>query len=150
MFEGDWKLRFHLAPPLLERPDPVTGEPRKQSLRPVDAAAPSACWPGSSACAARGSTRSATRPSGAPERQLIPDYEALIDEILGGLTPDSHATAVELASIPDRIRGFGPVKERFLAHAKQREAELLEAFRARGQVPERGGRPARGVAVMAG
>ena len=64
------------------------------------------------------------------ERQLIPDYEALIDEVLRGLTPASHATAVELASIPDGIRGFGPVKERFLAHAKKREAELLEAFRA--------------------
>ena len=49
------------------------------------------------------------------ERQLIADYEALIDELLRGLTPDNHATAVELASIPERIRGFGQVKERLLA-----------------------------------
>ena len=38
MFEGDWKLRFHLAPPLIAGPDPVTGEPREARLRPVDAA----------------------------------------------------------------------------------------------------------------
>jgi indolepyruvate ferredoxin oxidoreductase len=74
----------------------------------------------------------------------------VLDEILRGLTPVSHATAVELASIPDRIRGFGPVKERFLKHAKQREAELLAAFRGHGPAPEGRGRPARGVAVMAG
>jgi indolepyruvate ferredoxin oxidoreductase len=149
MFEGDWKLRFHLAPPLLERPDPVTGEPKKKAYGP---------WMlGAFRVLARFKRLRGTRldPFGytadrRAERQLIPDYEALIEEILQRLTPDSHATAVELASIPDRIRGFGPVKERFLAHAKQREAELLKAFRARSQAPERGSRPARGVAVMAG
>ena len=112
--------------------------------------APSGCWRGSRACAAPGSTRSATSAERRAERQLIADYEALIEEVLRGLTPASHATAVELASIPDRIRGFGPVKERFLAHAKKREAELLEAFRQRGEPPmARKTRPA-GVAVMAG
>ena len=83
------------------------------------------------------------------ERQLIVDYEALVDELLGSLTPANHATAVELASIPDRIRGFGPVKERFLRHAKAREAELLKAFRG-GPPPAAASRPRRGVAVMAG
>ena len=59
--------------------------------------------------------------------------------------------AVELAAIPDRIRGFGPVKERFLKHAKQREAELLEAFRNRARPPAPPpARRAEGVAVIAG
>ena len=71
-------------------------------------------------------------------------------EILAGLTPDNHATAVELAALPDRIRGFGPVKDRFLRHAKAREAELLAAFRAGAQPRTAATAPRRGVAVMAG
>ena len=45
------------------------------------------------------------------ERALITEYEATIAAVLENLTPRSHAMAVELASIPDLIRGFGPVKE---------------------------------------
>ena len=148
MFEGDWKLRFHLAPPLLAGPDPVTGEPREARLRPVDAARLPPARPAQAP--ARHPARP-VRPHGrAPlERQLIADYEAVVDEMLAGLTPDNHATAVELAAIPDRIRGFGPVKERFLRHAKAREAELLEAFR-RGDRRRGVRRPRHGVAVMAG
>ncbi|HEX6016331.1 MAG TPA: indolepyruvate ferredoxin oxidoreductase family protein [Geminicoccaceae bacterium] len=150
MFEGDWKLRFHLAPPLLERPDPVTGEPRKRAFGP---------W----MLRAFGVLARLRRLRGTPfdvfgytaerrlERRLIGEYEKLVEEIVGGLTPETHVTAVELAWIPDRVRGFGPVKERFLAHAKRREAELLEAFRRRARppaAPER--RPGPDVAVMAG
>jgi indolepyruvate ferredoxin oxidoreductase len=57
---------------------------------------------------------------------------------------------VELASIPERIRGFGPVKERHLTHAKRREAELLKAFRDGHHPPVRKGGPVKEVAVMAG
>ena len=70
------------------------------------------------------------------ERRLIIEYAALIEEILLGLDAGNHATAVELASLPEQIRGFGPVKERHVAHAKQREADLLDAFRKR-VAPER-------------
>ena len=63
------------------------------------------------------------------ERQLIADYEALIEEILTGLDHDSHALAVELAAIPEQIRGYGHVKTAHLADAKAREAQLLEAWR---------------------
>lgn len=43
--------------------------------------------------------------------------------------PASHTTAVELASIPERIRGYDHVKERYLAKAKRAEAALLARFR---------------------
>jgi len=64
------------------------------------------------------------------ERQLITDYEALIDELLPRLAAHNHALAVELASIPEQIRGYGHVKERHLKAAKAKEAELVAAFRA--------------------
>jgi indolepyruvate ferredoxin oxidoreductase len=63
------------------------------------------------------------------ERRLIKDYKALIEEILEKLTPQNHVSALGLASIPAKIRGFGHVKERHLAAAKQEEAALLERFR---------------------
>ena len=63
------------------------------------------------------------------ERQLIEDYFALTTEISESLTPENFAIAVELAKIPEHIRGFGHVKERHLKQAKEKEAMLLAAFR---------------------
>ena len=63
------------------------------------------------------------------ERQLIVDYEALLAELLEKLDAGNHALAVALASIPEKIRGFGPIKQRHLDAAKREEADLLERFR---------------------
>jgi indolepyruvate ferredoxin oxidoreductase len=63
------------------------------------------------------------------ERALIAEYEQVVDEILARLTPQNHATAVELASVPEHIRGYGHVKEAHLRTAKTREAALLEVLR---------------------
>ena len=65
------------------------------------------------------------------ERSLVADYEKLLGEIVDRLTPGNHPVAVELASIPEKIRGFGPVKERHLTAAKAEEAALREQFDAR-------------------
>jgi indolepyruvate ferredoxin oxidoreductase len=64
------------------------------------------------------------------ERRLVTEYEHLLDELCGHLTPSNHRIAVELAMIPDKIRGFGPVKQRHLAAAKAEETALCEQFRA--------------------
>jgi len=128
-FEGDYKLTFHLAPPLMNKPDSVTGEAKKSTYGP---------W-------MMNAFRILTRmkslrgtaldvfgrtPERRMERQLITDYEALIDEILPRLALHNHSIAVELAGIPEHIRGFGHVKERHLKAAKAKEAELVASFRA--------------------
>jgi indolepyruvate ferredoxin oxidoreductase len=149
-FEGDYRLRFHLAPPLLARPDPVTGEPRKQSYGP---------W----MMRAFGLLARAKRLRGTIldpfgrtedrklERQLVADYERLAESLIAGLEPANHATAVELAGLPQQIRGFGPVKRRHFEQAKRREAELMAAFRQRGGLDRRRqDAPPPSVAVMAG
>jgi indolepyruvate ferredoxin oxidoreductase len=64
------------------------------------------------------------------ERRLIAEYETLLDEIVDRLTSASYAAAVELASLPLEIRGFGHVKEAEIARAKAQEAALLTGFRA--------------------
>jgi indolepyruvate ferredoxin oxidoreductase len=63
------------------------------------------------------------------ERRLIADYEAMLEEVLPKLNADNHALAVGLAAIPEKIRGYGPVKARHLAAAKADEAALFEQFR---------------------
>jgi indolepyruvate ferredoxin oxidoreductase len=73
------------------------------------------------------------------ERALIGEYEAVVDEILARLALHNHALAVDLARVPDGIRGYGHVKERHIAAAKASEAELLARFRsARPQAPTAG------------
>ena len=56
------------------------------------------------------------------ERKLIADYEATVQVLLDGLEDDRLSLAVEIASIPEHIRGFGHVKEAHFAQAKAREA----------------------------
>ena len=61
--------------------------------------------------------------------------------VLDALTPDNHHVAVGLASIPEKIRGFGHVKLRHLKAAKADEAALLDQFRAGIDLLRRGGLP---------
>jgi indolepyruvate ferredoxin oxidoreductase len=63
------------------------------------------------------------------ERQMIADYEKLMDEIAERLTPASHATAVALAGLALDIKGFGHIKERNYKAAKARETALLAELR---------------------
>jgi indolepyruvate ferredoxin oxidoreductase len=128
-FDGDLRLQFHLAPPLLARRDKTTGLPRKMSFGP---------WvlPAFRLLAKMKVLRgSALDPFGyslerRTERKLIDDYKAMLDEALANLTPENHHLAVGLAAIPEKIRGFGHVKQRHLVTAKADEAALLEQFRA--------------------
>jgi indolepyruvate ferredoxin oxidoreductase len=134
-FDGqNLTFEFHLAPPLLARPDPTTGVPRKMSFGPwmMTAYRVLARMKGLRGTAFDMFGYTHERRT---ERQLIKDYEALVTEIVAKLTPDNHALAVGLAAIPEKIRGFGHVKARHLDVAKKEEAALLADFRA-GPKPE--------------
>jgi indolepyruvate ferredoxin oxidoreductase len=133
-FDGDFKLRFHLAPPLISKPDPVTGEARKSEFGPwmLTAFRVLAKMKGLRGTALDLFGRTDERRM---ERQLIADYERTIEELLAKLDRDRHATAVAIASIPEEIRGYGHVKQRHLKAAKAREAELLAAFRSPASAP---------------
>ena len=64
------------------------------------------------------------------ERQLIGDFERLVDEILGSLNPARHALAVELADLWAQARGFGHVKAAAVARLQARQSDLLQQLRA--------------------
>ncbi|HEX9452167.1 MAG TPA: indolepyruvate ferredoxin oxidoreductase family protein [Burkholderiales bacterium] len=127
-FEGEYKLHFHLAPPLLAKRDPVTGELRKAEY---------GTWVFTAfklLSKLRGLRGTAFDIFGYTqerrmERQLIGEYEATIAELIGKLSSDNHALAVKIASIPEEIRGYGHIKDRSLGIAKAKQADLLAAFR---------------------
>ena len=128
-FESYDRLEFHMAPPLLSQEDPRTGRPQKIAFGPWMLRVMSVL------AALRGMRGSAFDIFGRTaerrmERQLLADYEAVIGEIIAGLNADKHALAVGLASVPEKIRGYGHVKEAHVAAAKADEAALLEQFRA--------------------
>jgi indolepyruvate ferredoxin oxidoreductase len=66
------------------------------------------------------------------ERRLIGEYESTVEELLDGLTRDNRALTVEIAALPERVRGFDDVKERHLEEVRSKERELLAAFRGSG------------------
>jgi indolepyruvate ferredoxin oxidoreductase len=59
------------------------------------------------------------------ERELIADYEKDVAAVLGQLSSANADIAVELLSLPDRIRGYGPVKEKAASDAEARHAQLV-------------------------
>ena len=127
-FEGDFKLRFHLAPPLFAQRDPETGRLMKQEfggwmLHAFRVLAQLKFLRGT-AFDPFGYTAERKE-----ERALIGQYESLVDELLAGLSPQNLDLAVKLASIPDDIRGYGHVKDAHLRKAKAKEADLLAQWR---------------------
>jgi len=132
-FDGEFTLRFNLAPPLFARRDPVSGHLQKREYGPWMMTAFRAL---ARLRALRGTAfdlfgRTAERRM---ERQLIDDYIALLREVARELTVDNHQTAAQIASLPELVSGFGHVKERNVALMRKRRDELLIAFR---EVPAR-------------
>jgi len=126
MFEGDIKLKFHLAPPLLAKHD-AQGRLIKQEFGPwmMKAFGVLAKFKGLRGTALDVFGYTAERKM---ERALIGEYRQTVASLLPKLTADNLAQAVAIASIPEDIRGYGHVKERHLKSAKQKEAALLAAF----------------------
>src|SRR4029079_9836047 len=63
------------------------------------------------------------------ERRAITEYEQLMAEVLTNFDAGNHSIAVELASLPQQVRGYGHVKLRQYEAARKREADLLQALR---------------------
>ncbi|HLJ65591.1 MAG TPA: indolepyruvate ferredoxin oxidoreductase family protein, partial [Stellaceae bacterium] len=127
-FEGDYTLEFNLAPPLFARRDRHTGELKKRAYGPwmFRAFRLLASLKGLRGTAFDIFGYTQERRS---ERRLIAAYEDVIAQLIEGLNSGNHALAVEIARLPEQIRGFGHVKERHVKKAKELEANLLAAWR---------------------
>jgi indolepyruvate ferredoxin oxidoreductase len=128
MFEGDYKVHYHLAPPLTARRNDK-GELQKKKFGPAMHLAFRVL---STLRGLRGTPfdifgRTEERKT---ERALIAEYRASIEQVLAALGADNHALAVEIARIPEQIKGFGHVKERNLAAARVQWARLVDQWKA--------------------
>ena len=135
MFEGDYKLNYHLAPPLLAKRNDK-GELQKQSFGPAMLTAFKLLAP---LKVLRGTWfdvfgRTEERRQ---ERALIVAYRRSLEEIIdelgrtapSALNQDRYQLALAIARIPEQIRGFGHVKERHLLAARQNWAAQMAQFR---------------------
>jgi indolepyruvate ferredoxin oxidoreductase len=127
MFEGDYKLVHHLAPPLTAKTN-AKGELLKQPFGPWirSAFGVLAKLKGLRGGALDVFGRSEERRM---ERALITEYETCITELLKSLTAERLALAIEIARIPEDIRGYGHVKARHLATARPKWETLMARWR---------------------
>jgi len=127
-FEGDIKLTFNLAPPLLARRDSETGHLKKMEFGP---------W----MLKAFGMLAKFKSLRGTPldifgytaerkmERRMIAEYKKMLEELLPQLNAANYAAMVDLARLPEQIRGYGHVKEGNVEKAEAEKQKLLEAFK---------------------
>ena len=130
MFEGDYKLVHHLAPPMIAK----TNDKGELLKRPFGPWMRSAFGVLAKMKGLRGTAldvfgRTEERKT---ERALITQYQACIDELLQTLNADNRALAAEIARIPEEIRGYGHVKERHLRAARPKWDALMQRWRAAG------------------
>ncbi|MGE0802588.1 MAG: indolepyruvate ferredoxin oxidoreductase family protein [Lautropia sp.] len=124
-FEGDLKLSVNLAPPLFARKDPVTGHLKKREYGPW-------IFPAMRMLAkfrrVRGTWLDVFGFSSErrEERALVDEYEALMVRLAGALEPRQLEAAIGLAKWPDRIRGYGHVKNESLREARGLRDALLK------------------------
>jgi indolepyruvate ferredoxin oxidoreductase len=122
-FEGDYRLQYHLAPPLLAQRN-EKGELQKRAYGPWMLGAFKVL---SKLKFLRGT---ALDPFGhteerRTERALIGQYRQGIETVLATLGPQTREHALEVARWPEAIKGYGHVKERHLAKAQARWAQLM-------------------------
>ena len=123
-----FRLKLHLAPPLFSHRDSHTGEPIKFAfgswIFPVLKILSRFKFLRGTDFDLFGKTKERRM-----ERQLIKEYEQTIEELLCGLTKKNHNIALEIAKIPQQIRGYDLVKKRHFETSKSIEKKLLSQFR---------------------
>ncbi|MGO6848344.1 indolepyruvate ferredoxin oxidoreductase family protein (plasmid) [Rhizobium ruizarguesonis] len=128
-FEGDFKIKHHLAPPMISKIDQRTGHPAKIAfgawIRPAFAVLERLKFLRGTRLDPFG--RTAERRL---ERQLIGDYVTLVIELSQALDAGNPSVATELAGLPDMIRGFGHVKLASIQRFEKRKNDLLAKWRA--------------------
>lgn len=126
-FEGDFNLKFNLAPPLFSKRHPDTGLPVKKEFGQ---------WMLSAfKLMAKFKFLRGTKfdifgysEERQMERQLINDYRDQVSNLLTKINRDNLNVAVEIAELPQKIKGFGHIKERNIKEAKKHEVLLMNKF----------------------
>ncbi len=127
-FEGDFRLQFNLAPPIISRIDRNTGRPFKREF---------GSWMMSLFSVLRrlkflrGTAFDifGYSPERKLEREDVDSYLAILDQVKGGLTKENYDIALQLCQSVEQLRGYGPVKEANREKVKLKQVNLLKQFR---------------------
>ena len=127
-FEGDFKLRFHVAGGPFGRRDPATGRLVKREVGPWLMSAFRLMAPLRNV---RGSLFDPFRHSDERRlaRELLDGYRADIERLLPELSSANHAIAVQIAALPDKVRGYGHVRQASATAVASERDRLLAQWR---------------------
>lgn len=123
-FSGPLSLRFHMAPPLLStgaRPEKITFGPW---LMPVMRALARLRFLRGGVCDPFGHSQARRM-----ERRLLREYKHLLASLPALLNADNFDTVVELASLPEAVRGYGKVKDAAIRAMQERRDALLDKLK---------------------
>lgn len=130
-FQGKYRLRFNLAPPLLSRRSPATGVPEKREfggwVLPLFRLLARLRFLRGTRFDLFGITAERRK-----ERALVAHYESLVGDLLEQLSAEVYERAVALAELPKMIRGFGHIKETSIQTYREQQAMLMEKLKATG------------------
>jgi indolepyruvate ferredoxin oxidoreductase len=126
-FEGDFKIHYHLAPPIIAKKNDK-GELVKQKFGPatIHLFRLLAKLRGLRGTALDVFGRTEERRT---ERALIDQYRQTVMELVEKLQPGNHALALDIARLPEQIKGYGHVKERNLAAVRPQWDALMQQWR---------------------
>jgi indolepyruvate ferredoxin oxidoreductase len=127
-FGSDFKMKFHLSPPLLARTDPDSGRPKKYEFGGWILPVFNLLAYGKRLRGTKFDPFSYTRER-KMERRLIIEYEQLLQMFVAELDAARLGLAKELAELPQAIRGYGPIKDEAVARAETLRASKLVAWR---------------------
>lgn len=127
-FDGNYKIKYHLSPPLISKKDPHTGRPRKYEIggwiTPILKIISNMKGLRGTPFDIFGYTLERKA-----ERNLIIQYEATINMLIKGLTNDNYALAIDIANLPDKIKGYGYIKEESIKQYNKENKILIAKFR---------------------
>jgi indolepyruvate ferredoxin oxidoreductase len=126
-FEGDFKVHFHLAPPIMNRGTDAQGRPRKRQFGP---------WMFrvfkllAKFRVLRGTpvdpfSYSSDRKM---DRAQLKDYQQLVERIVSELDASNYDTFLQLAELGSEIRGYGPVREQAAEAVQEKHSQLIKAL----------------------
>ncbi len=126
-FEGDFKIHFHLAPPIMNRGTDAQGRPRKRRFGPWMFRAFKLL---AKFRVLRGTAIDPFRYSADRklERAQLKEYQLLTERIVRELGTSNYDTFLQLAELASEIRGYGPVREQAAKGVQQKQAQLIQAL----------------------
>jgi indolepyruvate ferredoxin oxidoreductase len=127
-FSGDYKIKFHMAPPLISKRDPITGQLKKREFGGwmLSALKLASKFKVLRHTPLNPFSYSAERKE---DKELLQQYKTVLNQIISGLTEENKDVALEMARVPEFVRGYGHVRTESVEAAQRRWNTLDNHFK---------------------